>query len=76
MKIKKTSGPNGDFGIWHETYWIAAGQYEAIYNNMTAFGMGKAGKLVPASGHRSTAAGRLAGQEAPPAPVEAGTAEA
>lgn len=76
VKFNKRIGSNGDFGIWHETYRIAPGQYEAIYNNMPAFGLGKAGKLVPASGYRSTAAGRLAGQETPSAPVEAGPAEA
>ncbi|MHB1677243.1 MAG: DUF4188 domain-containing protein [Sulfuriferula sp.] len=52
---------NGDVGIWHETYLIAAGAYEAIYVNMPAFGLGRAGKLLPATGSRATAAGRLKG---------------
>jgi hypothetical protein len=34
-------------GIWHETYLVRAGEYEAIYANMPAFGLGKAAKLVP-----------------------------
>jgi hypothetical protein len=46
-------------GIWHETYCVGAGQYEAIYYNMPAYGLGKVGALVPASGHRATAAGRV-----------------
>ena len=33
----------GDVGIWHETYRIRAGDYEAIYSGMPAFGLGKAG---------------------------------
>jgi hypothetical protein len=34
-------------GIWHETYLIRAGQYEAVYGNMPPHGLGKAGRLVP-----------------------------
>jgi hypothetical protein len=36
-------------GIWHETYLVQAGQYEAIYGNMPPHGLGKAGRLVPVS---------------------------
>lgn len=38
----------GDVGIWHETYVIKPGSYENIYNNMPAFGLGRAGRLIPA----------------------------
>jgi hypothetical protein len=34
-------------GIWHETYLVRAGEYEAVYGNMPPFGLGKAGRLVP-----------------------------
>src|SRR5262245_36245878 len=34
VKFNKRVGSNGDVGIWHETYRVAAGQYEAVYNNM------------------------------------------
>jgi hypothetical protein len=34
-------------GIWHETYLVRAGEYEAIYVNMSPIGLGKAGSLVP-----------------------------
>ena len=34
-------------GIWHETYLVRAGEYEAIYGNMPPHGLGKAGSLVP-----------------------------
>ena len=42
-------GKSSRTGIWHETYLVQAGQYEAIYGNMPARGLGKAGRLVPAS---------------------------
>jgi hypothetical protein len=54
---------NGDVGIWHETYRIPAGQYEAVYNNMPAFGMGKVFPLVPATGQRESARARMAAQQ-------------
>ncbi len=59
VAFNKAIGSNGDVGIWHETYHVAAGQYESVYNNMPAFGLGKAGLLVPAVGRKSTAAGRI-----------------
>jgi hypothetical protein len=33
-------------GIWHETYLVRAGEYEAFYGNMPPFGLGKASRLV------------------------------
>jgi hypothetical protein len=48
-----------DVGIWHETYRVRAGEYEAIYSGMPAFGLGKVGELVPAGGRRESARGRL-----------------
>ena len=50
---------NGDVGIWHETYLVRAGAYETVYNNMPPFGLGLAGRLVPARGPRMSAKGRL-----------------
>src|SRR3954447_14782014 len=35
-------------GIWHETFLVRAGEYEAIYGNMPAHGLGKAGQLLSA----------------------------
>ncbi|WP_424951334.1 DUF4188 domain-containing protein [Deinococcus sp.] len=54
----------GAVGIWHETYRVAAGQYEAVYVDMPRFGLGAAGRLVPASGRRETAAGRMGDAQA------------
>ena len=45
-------------GIWHETYLVRAGDYEAIYGNMPPFGLGKAGRVVPLS-ESSSARARL-----------------
>jgi hypothetical protein len=43
-------GTDGSVGIWHETYKVAAGDYENIYVNMPLFGLGKAGTVQPARG--------------------------
>ena len=49
----------GAVGVWHETFLVKAGQYEAIYSGMPAFGLGKVGRLTPASGARESARGRM-----------------
>lgn len=40
-------GKSGRTGIWHETFLVRDGEYEAIYGNMPPHGLGKAAKLVP-----------------------------
>ncbi|MEF8887801.1 MAG: DUF4188 domain-containing protein [Haloarculaceae archaeon] len=57
----------GDVGIWHETYRVAAGEHESVYNNVTPRGLGAAtgSELVPATGRTTSAAGRLEGREDP-----------
>ncbi len=52
-------GKSGRTGIWHETYMVKASQYEAVYGNMPAHGLGKAGRLVPVA-DSSSARTRLA----------------
>jgi hypothetical protein len=56
---KKVRAGSGDVGIWHETYRIQPGQYEAIYVNTRPMGLGKVGRRVPAAGTRESARGRL-----------------
>lgn len=56
---KRIGAGSGDVGIWHETYRISPGQYEAVYGNMPAFGLGAVGRLVPAAARHDTARGRL-----------------
>jgi hypothetical protein len=51
----------GDVGIWHETYLVRAGEYEAIYSGMRRHGLATAGNPVPASGRKESASGRLTG---------------
>ncbi|HEY3251316.1 MAG TPA: DUF4188 domain-containing protein [Ignavibacteria bacterium] len=43
LKVRQS----GAVGIWHESYKASSGTYENIYVNMPAFGLGKAGKLLP-----------------------------
>jgi hypothetical protein len=43
----KRVGKDGRTGIWHETYLVRDGEYEAIYGNVPTRGLGKAGRLVP-----------------------------
>jgi hypothetical protein len=41
----RRGGQDGRSGIWHETFLVRAGEYEAIYANMPPFGLGKAGTV-------------------------------
>lgn len=58
-RFNREVGSSGDVGIWHETFLVRDGEYEAVYNNMPPFGLGEFAELVPASGRFETAAGRL-----------------
>jgi hypothetical protein len=70
VKFNRAVASNGDVGIWHETFKVAAGQYEAIYNNMPPIGLGAAGKLVPAAGRYASATGRLGLSDGTDTPVD------
>ncbi|HLZ22226.1 MAG TPA: DUF4188 domain-containing protein, partial [Ktedonobacterales bacterium] len=50
---------DGSVGIWHETYVVQPGNYEALYGNMPVFGLAAATAHVPATGRRETARKRL-----------------
>jgi hypothetical protein len=52
-------GKSGDVGVWHETYRIKPGDYEAIYVNMPMFGLAGATGHVPTSRRSDTAAARM-----------------
>lgn len=71
VAFNRSIGTSGDVGIWHETYAVPQGNFESIYVNMPAFGLGKVGKLERARGQRARARGRLA-----PAEPHADTASA
>jgi hypothetical protein len=55
-------------GVYHETYLVQAGQYEAVYVNMPRFGLANAMEHVPATGQRATARRRLGGENEPAVP--------
>ena len=56
---RQMKNSRGDIGIWHETYLINPGRFEAIYSGMPPFGLGKFGRLVPATGNREAARQRM-----------------
>jgi len=59
---------SGDVGIWHETYRVRAGEYEAIYGNMPRVGLAAAGEHAPL-GSTSTAPQRIGARADDRAPV-------
>jgi hypothetical protein len=64
--FNRTLRAGADVGVWHETYRVRAGEMEAVYVNMPPFGLARATRAVPATGRRSSAAGRMAsGSPAP-----------
>jgi hypothetical protein len=69
VKFNRKIGSNGDIGIWHETYLVRAGQYEAIYNNMPRFGLGKVSRQLDAIGAQATSLGRIGRSDGEDAPV-------
>lgn len=58
-EFNKNIGSNGDIGIWHETYISKPGAFEAVYNNMPAFGLAKATSCVAADGKYESANDRM-----------------
>lgn len=57
--FNRTVGRDGTVGIFHETFIVERGAYEAVYANMPVFGLAKATEHVPAVGGRETARRRL-----------------
>jgi hypothetical protein len=58
-KWNKASRASGAVGIWHETYWVHAGEYETIYGNMPRLGLALAGGHVPLKAKGRSAARRI-----------------
>ena len=51
---------SGEVGIWHETFKVRAGEYEAVYGNMPVFGLAAAAaRHLPAARKANTAAARI-----------------
>lgn len=59
--FNRAVGTDGSVGIFHETFVVQPGAHESVYVNMPPFGLGKAARLVPATGTRSEARGRMGG---------------
>jgi hypothetical protein len=57
--FNRTIGNNGSVGIYHETYTVSPGEYEAIHVNMPRFGLGAALDHVPVTGRLDDARGRM-----------------
>lgn len=71
VKFNKKVGSNGDVGIWHETFLVKNGHYEAIYVNMPPRGLEKFGEVVPAEGKYGSAMSRAGKVEQDEAPIAA-----
>ena len=57
--FNRAVGTSGDVGVWHETYVVSPGEYENIYVNMPAFGLGKVGILSKVGAGLQSADARL-----------------
>jgi hypothetical protein len=60
---------SGDVGIWHETFKVGAGEYEAIYGNMPLFGLAAASERVSVASKGETAALRIGAEATDESPV-------
>jgi hypothetical protein len=61
---------SGDVGIWHETFQVRAGEYEAVYGNMPIFGLAAAARHMPVRRKADTAAARIGASATDEAAVE------
>ena len=59
QRFNKNIGGDGSVGIWHETYAVEAGRYEAIYANMPVFGLAQATSHVSILANQKTARRRI-----------------
>ncbi len=57
---RRMRSSRGDVGIWHETYLVPAGRYEAIYSGMPDFGLAKAAGRVAVTEANAAARDRIA----------------
>jgi len=58
-KFNQKVGNNDAVGIYHETYQISNGHYEAIYANMPHYGLGRALNTIPITSEWNSAHKRL-----------------
>jgi hypothetical protein len=67
QRFNRSVGKDGSVGIFHETFVVERGNFEAVYSNMPVFGLAKATERVRAVGGRETARRRLMRGENEPA---------
>ena len=67
QRFNRTAGSDGSVGIFHETFIVERGNYEAIYSNMPVFGLARSTEHGRAVGGRETARRRLMRGENEPA---------
>jgi hypothetical protein len=58
-RFTRSVGDSGTVGIWHETYLVRSGEYEAVYANMPDFGLAAASAVAPVRQRGDSAAARL-----------------
>lgn len=61
QRFSRAVGSDGTVGIWHETYLIEPGHYEAIYGNMPVFGLAAATRHIPVARRGEAARERVRG---------------
>lgn len=64
-RFNQVVGKSDVVGVFHETYLVQPGSFEAVYVNMPRFGLAQAVQHVPATGARATARRRLGGHNEP-----------
>lgn len=63
-RYNRELGQSTDVGIWHETFKVKAGEYEAIFTNMPRIGLAAAAEHVPVLRKGHSAAKRIGAAEA------------
>jgi hypothetical protein len=58
-EFNRRVGATGVVGVFHETYVVSAGKYEAVYVNVPRMGLALAGAMVPAVGRMQSAKERM-----------------
>jgi hypothetical protein len=56
---RRMKDTRGDVGIWHETFRVRAGEYEAIYSGMPLRGLAKAGQSAAVTAEQDSARQRI-----------------
>jgi hypothetical protein len=56
---RRMKDSRADVGIWHETYLVRAGEYEAVYSGMPLTGLAKAGMSAAVAAGFESARERL-----------------